>query len=189
MPTPLQKRAVQIAHEGHQGIAKTKALIREKVWFPLIDKFVQDEIGKCLACQAIGKENPPEKLKMTKLPDGPWQRLNIDFFGPLPSGEYLLVVIDAYSRFPVVEITRSTATPAIIPILDKIFAMHGIPLTVKADGGPPFNGNDFKRYMKTLGIDFPPPTPLWRWNQLSSDVRLAPSLSTFKRRLKDVVEG
>ena len=27
------------------------------------------------------------------------------------------------------------------------------------------------------------------WNQLSSDVRLAPSLSTFKRRLKDVVEG
>ena len=161
MPTPLQKRAVQIAHEGHQGIAKTKALIREKVWFPLIDKFVQDEIGKCLACQAIGKENPPEPLKMTKLPDGPWQRLNIDFFGPLPSGEYLLVVIDAYSRFPVVEITRSAATPAIIPILDKIFAMHGIPLTVKADGGPPFNGNDFKRYMETLGIDFPPPTPLW----------------------------
>ena len=27
------------------------------------------------------------------------------------------------------------------------------------------------------------------WNQLSSDVRLAPSLSTFKRRFKDVVEG
>ena len=86
---------------------------------------VQGEFGKCLACLTIGKENPSELLKMKKLPDGPWQRLNIDFFGPLPSGEYLLVVIDAYSRFPVVEITRSTATPTIIPILDKIFATHG----------------------------------------------------------------
>ena len=38
LSTPLQKRAVQIAHEGHQGITKTKALIQEKVWFPLIDK-------------------------------------------------------------------------------------------------------------------------------------------------------
>ena len=27
------------------------------------------------------------------------------------------------------------------------------------------------------------------WNQLSSDVRLAPSLFTFKRRLKEVIEG
>ena len=27
------------------------------------------------------------------------------------------------------------------------------------------------------------------WNQLSSDVRLPPSLFTFKRRLKEVIEG
>ncbi len=160
IPTSLQKCTVQVAHEGHQGLAKTKALIREKIWFPLFDKLVQEEIAKCLPCQATGQENPPEQLKMTKLPDGLWHP-NIDFFGPLPSGEYFLVLIDAYSRFPVVEIVQSTASPTIIPILDKIFAMHCIPLVVKADGGPPFNGNDFKRYMNTLGIQFPPPTPLW----------------------------
>ena len=27
----------------------------------------------------------------------------VDFCGPLPSGEYLVVIVDEYSRFPIVE--------------------------------------------------------------------------------------
>ena len=34
VPTSLQQRAVDIAHEAHLGIQKTKALLREKLWFP-----------------------------------------------------------------------------------------------------------------------------------------------------------
>ena len=34
MPFKLQNRVVVLAHEGHQGIRKTKSLLREKVWFP-----------------------------------------------------------------------------------------------------------------------------------------------------------
>ena len=30
----LQKRAIDIAYEAHIGITKTKALLREKIWFP-----------------------------------------------------------------------------------------------------------------------------------------------------------
>ena len=32
MPKVLWKKSVKIAHEGHQGLAKTKALIREKMF-------------------------------------------------------------------------------------------------------------------------------------------------------------
>ena len=42
-----------LAHVGHQGIVKTKCLIREKVWFPGIDKMVKDKVDNCLACQAV----------------------------------------------------------------------------------------------------------------------------------------
>ena len=42
--------------------------------------------------------------------------LNIDFFGPLPTVEYLFVMINAYSRFPEVEIVHSTSAKAIILI-------------------------------------------------------------------------
>ncbi|CAB4045358.1 Hypothetical predicted protein, partial [Paramuricea clavata] len=41
IPHSLQHRAISIAHEGHQGLVKTKQLIREKIWFPGIDKAVR----------------------------------------------------------------------------------------------------------------------------------------------------
>ena len=161
IPESLQKRAVALAHEGHMGLVKTKSLLREKVWFPNIDKLAKEEIDNCLPCQSIGPANPPEPLHMNKMPKGPWQTVHMDFFGPLPSGEYLLVLIDAYSRYPAVEIVQSTSASSVIPKMDKIFAMFGIPVKLKSDNGPPMNGDDFSRYMHTLGIDFKPCTPKW----------------------------
>ena len=89
------------------------------------------------------------------------ERSKIDFCGPFPSGHYVLVVIDVYSRYPEIEILKSTAAPKVIPKLDIIFARHGIPEKVTTDNGPPFNGNEFKAYMKELGIQYDPSTPLW----------------------------
>ncbi|KAK3726803.1 hypothetical protein QZH41_007213 [Actinostola sp. cb2023] len=40
IPETLQLRVVNLAHEGHQGIVKTKSLLREKVWFAGIDPLV-----------------------------------------------------------------------------------------------------------------------------------------------------
>ena len=50
---------------------------------------------------------------MTETPNSPWEKVSIDFCGPLPSGDYLLVVIDDYSRFPEVEILKSTSSRAV----------------------------------------------------------------------------
>ena len=98
---------------------------------------------------------------MSKMPDAPWDKVHLDFYGPLPSGEYLLVVTDRYSRYPEVEIVRSAKASVVIPKLDKVFATHGIPSVVKADNGPPFNSDDFERYLNTLGIEREPSTPEW----------------------------
>jgi len=38
IPSTLRSKAVDLAHGGHQGIVKTKQLIRDKVWFRGIDK-------------------------------------------------------------------------------------------------------------------------------------------------------
>ena len=47
LPQSLQQRAVDIAHATHLGLSKTKALIREKVWFPKMDKMIQTTIKQC----------------------------------------------------------------------------------------------------------------------------------------------
>lgn len=42
MPKALQQKTISLAHEGHQGITKTKARLRTKVWWPLMDKAVEE---------------------------------------------------------------------------------------------------------------------------------------------------
>ena len=53
--------------------------------------------------------------------------LNSDFPGPLPNSKYLLLAIDQYSRFPVVEIVSSTSANCTISALEKMFSEHGLP--------------------------------------------------------------
>jgi len=161
IPQVLQERAVDLAHLGHQGVVKTKSLIREKVWFLGIDRLVEAKIKSCIPCQAATPAKPMEPLKMTKLPQARWQEVSIDFCGPFPSGEYALVVIDNYSRFPEVELLSTTSAAATIPKLDMIFARQGNPEVMTSDNGPPFNSKEFAMYAEVEGIRHRKVTPLW----------------------------
>ena len=162
IPAKLQQKATQLGHVGHQGIKKTKSLLRKKIWYPNKDKRVQEMIDKCIACQTVGHGNPLQPMEITPTADTPWTSVAIDFYGREPqTGEYLLVVTDTYSKFPEVEIVNSTEARVCIPKLDKIFATHGIPNKIKTDNGPPFNSHDYERYMQVLGIEWQTSTPLW----------------------------
>ena len=161
IPQALQHRVVNIAHEGHQGLVKTKSLLREKIWFPQMDKFVDAKIKSCLPCAAATPSNHTEPLHMSPLPSSPWKEVSVDFCGPFPSGDYLLVVVDDYSRYPEVEVMSTTSAKSTIPKLDAIFARHGIPEVVKSDNGPPFNSQDFRNFASYSGFHHRKITPLW----------------------------
>ena len=143
--TTLRSKAVDLAHQGHQGMVKTKQLIKENLWFPGIDRMAEEKMNNCLSCQAAtAKSPPPEPLRMTPLPTAPWKD-EVDFAEPFPSGDYIMVVTDAFSRFPELEILTSLSTRAVIPKLDAIFARQSIPDVLKSHSGPPFNGFEFRR--------------------------------------------
>ncbi len=158
LPQSLHNRAIQLAHLGHQGIVKTKQLLREKVWFPDIDKMVETTIKICLPCQAStqGTSPPPGPLQPTPLPKKAWTNVAVDFVGP-----FLIVVIDEYSRYPEVEILTTTSVKATIPKLDTIFSRQGIPEILKSDNGPPFNSEEFKNFPTLLGFKHRKITPHW----------------------------
>ena len=160
IPRDLQERVVSIAHQTHQGIVKTKQCIREKVWFPGIDRMVEEEIKSCIPCQASNPQTPSrEPIQPTPLPPEPWTCLSMDFSGPFPSGDYLLVVIDDYSRFPEVEIVPSTSASSVIPKLENIFARQGFPTVVKTDNGPPFTSHQFAEFAEFCGFEHHKITP------------------------------
>ncbi|CAB3976640.1 PREDICTED: uncharacterized protein K02A2.6-like [Paramuricea clavata] len=88
------------------------------------------------------------------------QTQDIDFYGPLPTGQYILVILDCYSRFPEVEVLSSISAKTVIPKLDVVFARHGVPSQVVSDNGPPFQGHEFNRYMTKMRIQHNTSTPL-----------------------------
>lgn len=161
IPKSLRKRVIELAHEGHQGVVKTKSRLREKVWWPGIDVAVERAIRSCHACQVVTPQSKPEPMHRTRLPDGPWQDLALDLMGPFPNGEHIFVVTDYYSRYPEVAILKSTTTDKLIGSLETMFATHGLPMSVTTDNGPNLVSAEFEEFLHTNGIKHRSVTPLW----------------------------
>ena len=98
---------------------------------------------------------------MSELPSNIWENLSIDFCGPFLSGYYLMVIIEEYSRYPVVETLTSLTVKSVIPLLDKTFSIFGIPKELKSDNGPPFNSPEFRKSADTMGFKDRKIIPLW----------------------------
>ena len=69
--------------------------------------------------------------------------------------------MDSHTKYPVVEIISSMAFAKVKPVLEKIFAMLGLPDEIKTDNGPPFQGQEFCVFMASLGIRHRKVTLLW----------------------------
>ena len=115
----------------------------------------------CHRCQLVSQPSKPEPMPRTELPSAPWQHLAADLICPLPSGDYVLVVVDYYSRFFEMEFTKSTTSEKIVSMLSKIFVTHGLPLSLSTDNGPQFVSDYLKKYLEENGIEHKRTTPLW----------------------------
>ena len=112
-PQSLRGDIINLAHEGHQGIVKTKERLRPKIWWPGIDADAERKCRSCHGCQVVSQTAPTQPpVKPTPLPQGSWEHLAADLLGPLPTGEFLLVTVDYYSRYFEVDVLRSTTSKA-----------------------------------------------------------------------------
>ena len=98
IPRDLQRDILALAHEGHQGLTKTRQYLRSRIWFPGMDKKITEYIETCRPCQAANSLCNPQPLKPSQMADRPWQKLAMDFKGPIASNYYFFLLIDEYSR-------------------------------------------------------------------------------------------
>ena len=161
IPHCLRRPVLRLAHEGHIGIVKCKGRLRSKVWWPHIDCEVSSFISECHSCQTMFDHNHPAPMMPIPMPESPWLSVAVDLCGPFPTGETLLILVDYYSRFPFVEILKSTTSATIISKLFKIFSVHGIPETLTSDNGGQFTSNEMEYFLKINCITHTRTTPLW----------------------------
>ena len=154
VPSKLQQRVVNRPHEGHQGSSKPKHFCVRKFGSPALTRWWRRKSSHAVRVWSR------EPLLMSPLPKAPWSEVSMDF-SELPNSEYLLIITDDYSRYPVVETVKSTSANTIIPKVDKVFSEFGIPDVVKTDNGPPLNSSAFKSFAQTLGFQHRKVTPRW----------------------------
>ena len=161
VPQCLRSRVLSLAHEGHQGIVKTKSRLRLKVWWPGIDKEAENLCRQCMSCQLVGSSVPPTPITPTKLPDSPWKFCSVDLLGPIPDGRSIIIVIDYYSRLFEAGFLGSTKTGKVVSFLENVFARYGYPEMLRSDNGPQFVSSEFQSYLAECSIKWISTTPLW----------------------------
>ena len=82
VPPPGRRKVIQELHEGHLGATRMKMLARSFVWWPQIDKELEDIVKTCDACQHSRHLPPVAPLQPWEWPQKPWVRLHADYAGP-----------------------------------------------------------------------------------------------------------
>lgn len=130
IPRSTCDRALRIAHEDHQGIVKTKARFRSKVWWPKMDNDLERLCKASHGCKVVGVFGPPEPMSHVP-PTAPWQVNCTERLGPLPTEESILVVVDYLSCFVEVAVLKSTTSTKIVEAINPMFAQFGVSLFVE----------------------------------------------------------
>jgi transposase InsO family protein len=125
------------------------------------DTDVNECVKRCENCALVNPITHPVQLKRRGMLTSPSVDLAIDFCGPLPSGHYLLVVVDYYSWFKEVTIKTKIISQDTIEHLTKLFALFGYPKTLTADEGRQFTSREFKSFCQENQIHLYTTPPYW----------------------------
>ena len=152
IPPKFREPMLAELHATHPGIVRMKGLSRSYIWWPQLNQEIVSTVRQCSLCQEISNDPPKAPLHPWNWPHSPWDRLHIDYAGPL-EGKMLLVIVDAGTKFLTAHVmTRSTST-ATIDKLRETFAAHGIPRTIVSDNGTPFVSREFEQFCQLNGIN------------------------------------
>ncbi|XP_063626442.1 uncharacterized protein K02A2.6-like [Cydia splendana] len=128
-----------------------KLLARSFVYWKNIDKDIDDKVNSCRTCRLEQNAPPKAPIHHWEDPAGPWQRIHIDFAGPI-SGYQLLIVVDAFSKWVEIIPTKTTTSSFCIQKLDELFDTFGLPYTLVSDNGRQFTSQEFQNFLSNNGI-------------------------------------
>lgn len=157
IPSELRKLMLQLLHESHQGITKTKLRAKNIFYWPGMMNEIEDFVSSCKVCEKFRASNKNEPLIPHELPNLPYEKVGADIL-TYNDVDYL-VVIDYFSKWiDLAELKYKTASE-VINKLKNIFAIHGIPKLLISDNMP-FLSSEFQNFAK-----------LWNFKSITTSPR------------------
>ncbi|UYV66261.1 hypothetical protein LAZ67_4001049 [Cordylochernes scorpioides] len=144
---------------GHLGVARTMYRIKSKYFWPSMLKDVSEFVRTCHLCQSRKGSNQLPSGLLQPIPPAnfPFERIGIDFVGPLPSTKnrkkWIIVLSDYYTRYAETRaVSEATVKEVSKFLVEDIFLRHGAPQYLISDRGSQFTSNLMKEVMKTCKI-------------------------------------
>lgn len=129
--------------------------LHDTLCHPGITRLVKRVVASCSICAELRprfyKPSPANLIKATQ----PFERLNIDFKGPLPYStkhRFILTVIDEYTSFPFAFSCAHTCANTVIKCLCTLSAIFGMPSYIHSDRGRAFMSETFKKFLIEKGV-------------------------------------
>lgn len=160
VPAEMEENVIRLIHEkiGHQSVDKSCDQIRMHYWFPKMHSKVEKYIRNCIKCIMYATPTRSSERSLYSIPKEPvpFDTIHLDHFGPLPSliskRKYLLVVIDAFTKFVKLYPVNSTSTTEVNASLDKYFNSYSRPRRVITDRGSCFSSLEITEYLRSHNI-------------------------------------
>ena len=92
----LQNEVLRDLHRENQGIARMTAIARSCVWWPGVDKCLENVAKNCQMCKSVKSTPTVAPLHPWVWPSRPW---HVDFAGPF-KGSMFFVPVDAHLKWP-----------------------------------------------------------------------------------------
>lgn len=154
VPRSLIWTLINHIHNEIQHLGKDKTLdkLYEQYWFPQMSKCVRKFIDSCIVCKSSKGPSGAQPIQLHPIPKVavPWHTLHIDFTGKLSGKsdrkEYCSVIIDAFTKYVLLEHTTSIDADSAIRALKKAVSLFGAPKRIIADQGRCYVSSDFKNF-------------------------------------------
>lgn len=159
VPNSARWKICQINHDeaGHFSVEKTLEKIASDYWFPKMNRFVKKYVKACINC-AYNKELAGKKSgSLHPIPkiNAIFHTIHMDHLGPFIKSKrgnnYILGVIDAFSKFIFIKGVRNTKSKTTIKALEEIFSVFGHPKVIISDQGSSFTSGEFKNFTGAIG--------------------------------------
>ena len=145
IPMSLRPKIKEKLHRSHIGIQGCLRRAREVVYWPNMNRELEEFISKCETCNTFHPAQQKEPLICHEVPQRPWEKVGCEIF-TCNNRDYLCTVDYFSDYFEIDELHKAKTGAAVIGKLKKRFATHGIPDIFHSDNGPPFNSNEFSAF-------------------------------------------
>ena len=161
VPGNLTDQVIDLFHgeRNHLGVTRVWTQIKQQFYWPGWRNQTLRRIHSCLTCLKVnGPHSRSKQPYKSYLVGSPWQRLAMDFFGPLPvtaRGEkFVLVIMDYFTKWVECYPVGNTEAVTVANVLmQEVIPRYGIPTEIHTDQGRAFESVLLKQLFERLGIN------------------------------------